>query len=65
MTRCTLLLADEPRPCLRPSVIELQDRVGVRAWGCDIHGPRALRGIEGAIIVTDLRTTDGTDGNQP
>lgn len=60
MNACTLTTGDAP-PCLRPGLVEVADRTGQRGWGCPTHAIRALRAVEGARVVRDLRT----EGEQP
>lgn len=46
---CELIAADEP-VCNRPAVVRIEDRAGATAVGCDRHGARALRAIEGSRV---------------
>ncbi|MFJ6195773.1 hypothetical protein [Micromonospora sp. NPDC092111] len=54
MNACILTTADQPH-CTRTGVVEVVDLSGQRAWGCPTHAIRALRTVEGARIVRDLR----------
>ncbi|MEV6816689.1 hypothetical protein [Micromonospora sp. NPDC051296] len=54
MNPCTLTTADQPH-CTRPSPLEIADVTSQRAWGCLGHALRALRAVDGARIVRDLR----------
>ena len=47
--RCELTTTGEAS-CDRPAVVWIVDRIGGSRRGCDRHGVRALRAIEGARV---------------
>ncbi len=48
--RCSLTIAGE-RACDQPAVVRVSDRHGGSGTGCQAHGARALRAIEGARVA--------------
>lgn len=54
MNTCALLTADMPAR-ERPGLVQVEDVIGERAWGCPQHAGEALHGILGARIVADPR----------
>lgn len=54
---CALGTAGEPA-CERPAVVRIEDATGASRVGCDRHGARALRAVEGARVYP-LRGHDG------